>query len=71
MPRSARQQAPRLYPLRDLPRQRTADHVDCDDGSHSRPPCGYCDHCLYVQTRWLGDHPSWMSTRDAQELVCS
>ena len=54
---------PQLYPVRDIPRARRADHVDCDDGA-----CGVCDFCLHVQFAFRVDHPSELSVEDVGRL---
>ncbi len=68
MPRTANQHAPRLYPLRDIALQRTADHVDCDDGSHSRPLRGFSDDWLELQTAYVTDHPHTLSHEEIARL---
>lgn len=61
--RSPAVRPPRLYPVRDIPRQRRAEHVDCEDDS-----CGVCDQCLYVQAAYRTDHPDTISVRELAHL---
>jgi hypothetical protein len=67
-PRSTSRRPPQLYPIATIARQRRADHVDCDDGTHNRPACGVCDQCMYAQTAYLVDHPSELSLEELAHL---
>jgi hypothetical protein len=68
MPHKASQRPPRLYPIHHATRQRTAEYVDCDDGSHQRPPCGVCDSCLFESAVYRGDHPATLSHEELARL---
>jgi hypothetical protein len=55
--RSSAQQPPRLYPIHHATRQRTAEYVDCDDGS-----CGFYERCICEPAHWCADHPARLAS---------